>query len=285
MPCSALPGAAAPLSWLAEHRGRGTRSGRWAPLAPAPRPAPLRPEPTPALPGPAPLPPRRAACGYPQPREGGRQPWQGPEPPPRLPARLSAALHSHRGHRDLLKGGGKKAMLSAQLPVVSPPNSAGELKRTLGSVSPRKVKEGEDAPAATWVPSARLCRSPQEAPIPPRRTAAPGHLPHGVLPRPRPREPLPIPQSGSGPPSELSRCPPMAVTPSRSPQPLGEQRGRAPLGCAARTGWCQGQPSAPPERPRCCVLPIHRCAQSGTYSYFLSGDIFHINVLLFAPFH
>lgn len=66
-------GAAAPLSWLAEHRSRGTRSGLWAcPSSDRGQGQDLNP--TPALPRLVLLSPWWAASGYPQHspgREGG----------------------------------------------------------------------------------------------------------------------------------------------------------------------------------------------------------------------
>lgn len=117
-------GAAAPLSWLTEHRSWGTRSRLWASPSPAAEPAPLRPW---AGTGPEPhTSTAQAGAAFPlvgslqlspaQPWKVGRQPWQGPEPPLCLPAWPSTALRSHRGRRDLVKGSSKKARLSAQLP-------------------------------------------------------------------------------------------------------------------------------------------------------------------------
>lgn len=114
------------------------------------------------------------------------------------------------------------------------------------------MKVGKDAPAASWLPLARVCYSPREAPLPALNAglAHPACLAEQTpnTSRPRPRETFPFSQTSLGtPPSKLTCCPPIAFSLSRSPPssgvisvawaPVG-LRGkdwlmpRMPLGCA-----------------------------------------------------
>lgn len=84
--------------------------------------------------------------------------------------------------------------------------------------------------------------------------------------------------------SNLSCCPPIAFTvPCSPPTSLGAhgaaQQELAHARDASQLCWLLQ------EQTLCCMQAIHRCIQSGTCSDFLSGGIFHINVLLFTPFH
>lgn len=146
----------------------------------------------------------------------------GARAPTAHPSWPSVVLRSLWGHRDSLRGSVKKARLSAQLPVLllSLTNAAGELKRTLRSISPCRCRRTK----MLLVPPASPQRGfavPREKPVAssqrgarPSSPETPRCLLHGI--RPWPRELLLMPQTSSGAPSKLSCCSPIAFLPSRS---------------------------------------------------------------------
>lgn len=168
-------------------------------------------------------------------------------------------------------------------------------------VSPKK---GEDIPATDLLPLvgflSLLAGREVALPLPEARGSSlltrlpaltrPWTPPARLASSARPPAPFSRARTGTSAPwvngSRSCRRPSPFGSPAPRPTRLGSRRACAGLGGSA---WPLPRPrlargSAPPSG-LCRVQPAHRCTWSGTYSYFLSGDIFHINVLLFTPFH